>query len=324
MQSPKKYEWIKVTEEAAFAPRDGAGALVLDDRMWLLGGWNPNGKKNFPLICNSEIWSSDDGRHWNLEGIAPWEPRHCAGYVLHQGQMWIVGGDSNQGHHQSDVWRSPDGIHWEIVCENAPWSPRVMHYTVAFAGKIWVMGGQTVPKHGPIEEFFYSDVWNSEDGQHWSKVADGLPWGPRGMIGGQVVFDGQIWVIGGGTFETPKRPDRVLHNDVWSSPDGIHWKCHTPSAPWQPRQFHEVAVFDGQIWVLEGYTPRQSRNYCPETGNRTDVWHSQDGVHWTEVPDTPWAARHAASVFVYRNALWLVTGNNLTSDVWKLICVDES
>ena len=42
------YEWICVTEQAAFAGRDGAGALVFKDRMWLLGGWNPGDKVNFP------------------------------------------------------------------------------------------------------------------------------------------------------------------------------------------------------------------------------------------------------------------------------------
>ena len=43
-----EYEWICVTEQAAFAGRDGAGALVFKDRMWLLGGWNPGDKVNFP------------------------------------------------------------------------------------------------------------------------------------------------------------------------------------------------------------------------------------------------------------------------------------
>ena len=45
---------------------------------------------------------------------------------------------------------------------------------------------------------------------------------------------------------------------------------------------------------------------------------STDGVNWYEVPNTPWQPRHAASVFVHDNALWMVAGNNMTSDVWKL------
>jgi len=46
---------------------------------------------------------------------------------------------------------------------------------------------------------------------------------------------------------------------------------------------------------------------------------SDDGEHWVELPDTPWTPRHAASVFVHDNALWLVAGNNLERDVWKLL-----
>ena len=36
------YAWEAVSPNgaAAFAPRDGAGALVLHDSLWLLGGWN--------------------------------------------------------------------------------------------------------------------------------------------------------------------------------------------------------------------------------------------------------------------------------------------
>jgi hypothetical protein len=91
----------------------------------------------------------------------------------------------------------------------------------------------------------------------------------------------------------------------------VNWKLHTKKAPWHPRQYHDVAVFDGRLWVLEGYHAKG--------GNRKDVWHSADGVHWEEVPDTPWQRRHAASVFMHDNALWMVAGNNMQPDVWKLV-----
>ena len=135
-------------------------------------------------------------------------------------------------------------------------------------------------------------------------------WSARGLIGGNVVFKDRIWILGGGTYDTPKKPIREFYNDVWSSPDGVHWTQHLESAPWEPRQFHDVAVFDDRIWVLEGYNR--------ESGERNDVWHSADGVHWHEVPNTPWKPRHAASVFVHAGALWMVAGGNMQPDVWKL------
>jgi hypothetical protein len=68
-------------------------------------------------------------------------------------------------------------------------------------------------------------------------------------------------------------------------------------------------VFDDHLWVLEGYN----------RVNLNDVWYSPDGTNWQELPDTPWVPRHAASVFVHDNALWMVAGNNMESDVWKLV-----
>lgn len=304
-----QYEWTCVTSRAAFAGRDGAGALTFAGRMWLLGGWNPNDKTHFPLICNSEVWSSTDGARWTLENpAAPWAPRHTAGYVVHDGRMWIVGGDCIQGQYQGDVWSSPDGVHWDLVTDRAPWADRVLHYTVAFAGRIWVMGGQTLPQFAPAEERFFNDVWSSQDGVHWVQVTGGAPWEPRGMIGGGVVFNDRMWILGGGTYDTPKRPDRTFYNDVWASSDGKYWECVLASAPWYPRQYHEVAVFDGRMWVLEGWNNQ----------NRNDVWYSADGELWQELPNTPWAPRHAASVFVHNDALWVVAGNNMLPDVWKL------
>ena len=42
------------------------------------------------------------------------------------------------------------------------------------------------------------------------------------------------------------------------------------------------------------------------------------GIGWHELPNTPWKPRHAASVFVHAGSLWMVAGNNMESDVWKL------
>jgi hypothetical protein len=279
--------------------------------MWLLGGWNPKDKVNFPHICNSEVWSSSDGRDWRLELLqAPWEGRHTAGYAVHDEKIWIVGGDANQRHYQNDVWSSEDGVNWKLVNDRVPWGDRVLHVTLVHDGKIWVMGGQTILQFAPAaEEVFYNDVWNSSDGVSWTRVTQSAAWSPRGMIGGGAVFNGRMWILGGGTYDTPSHPTRKFHNDVWSSANGVDWEQHTASTPWEPRQYHEVAAFDDRLWVMEGYDGR---------GNRKDVWYSPDGVDWREVPDTPWAPRHAASVFTYDDALWMVAGNNMFPDVWKL------
>ena len=325
-QAAAGYKWINVTMNGPFAPRDGCGALVFQNKMWLLGGWNPRDKAHFPRICVNEVWSSQDGLNWTLvkpntfidatfNGAADWAGRHTAGNVVFKDKMWIVGADAIQNRYESDVWNSSDGKSWTRLTDKAPWGPRVLHYTLVFRDKIWVIGGQTCPQFAPAEEHFYRDIWNTSDGVKWEKVEPKEPyWPQRGMIGGYVVFNDRIWILGGGTYDTPQRPKRLMYSDVWSSADGVNWQCHTAEAPWMPREYHDVAVFDGKMWVLEGWN----------NSNRNDVWYSSDGANWYELPNTPWAPRHAASVMTYDNALWMILGNNMEPDVWKLVRTPEA
>jgi len=321
-----RYEWEKITLTAEFAPRDGSGALSFDGKMWLLGGWNPSPAQRqfFPRICNNEVWSSTDGAKWTLikdntfkdrsfDPASDWEGRHTAGYAVYRGKMWILGGDCNQNHYQNDVWNSADGKTWHYVNKgkDVPWGPRVLHYTVVHDDKIWVIGGQTMPAFAKSDERFYRDLWTTTDGVEWKKIVPEEPcWSARGMIGGSAVMNGRIWMLGGGTYDTPQTPARKYFNDVWSSADGVHWQRHTDAAPWHPRQYHDVAVWDDRLWVMEGYHQNG--------GNRNDVWYSSDGTQWNEVAKTPWKARHAASLFVHNDALWMVAGNNMEPDVWRL------
>jgi len=321
-----EYEWRPITLTAPWAARDGAGILSFQGKLWLLGGWNPSPaeRKFFPLICNNEVWSSEDGATWSLvkpntfldrsfDPTADWEGRHTAGYAVFRDQMWIIGGDCNQGHYQNDVWNSIDGKIWNYVNreKDVPWGPRALHYTVVHDDKLWVIGGQTMPAFGGGPEKFYRDVWTSADGVEWLPTSPREPcWSARGMIGGSAVMNGRIWILGGGTYDTPTTPSRNFYNDVWSSSDGIDWTQHTAEAPWHPRQYHDIAVWDDRLWVMEGYHK--------DGGNRNDVWSSSDGVKWTELTNTPWKPRHAASLVVHDGSLWMIAGNNMQPDVWRL------
>jgi hypothetical protein len=289
--------WELITQSAAFYPRDGAGALTFRGKMWLLGGWHP---AHSPTT-NSEVWYSTDGSDWTLATVAPWEPRHYAGYVVHDDKMWIVGGDSNSGHYINDVWYSSDGVNWFQATSTVPWGNRATHHVLAYDNKIWVMGGQQI---SPLGTEVYNDVWSSEDGINWRLVIEHAQWAPRGQIGGSAVFDGKMWIIGGGTYNAP----RNYYNDVWYSTDGANWIQVVAHASWRPRQYHNVAVYDNKLWVMGGH----------DESDLNDVWYSSDGLNWYEQPNIAWPPRHAGSVFVYDGALWMVAGF-LHNDVWKLV-----
>ena len=130
------YEIEPLTLDAPWRPRDGAGLVSFDGSLWLLGGWRvredgpsgPGGLEDTTFegtgwTVDSEIWKSDDGSAWEYVTHAPWPGRHTAGYVVHSGRMWVVGGDCYSN--SADVWSSGDGIEWECATADAPWAGRV-------------------------------------------------------------------------------------------------------------------------------------------------------------------------------------------------------
>ena len=300
---------IAALMQLQFRPRDGAGAVVFQSKMWLLGGWNP---ANTP-DTNDEVWSSSDGANWDFICKAPWERRHMAGWLTYNDRLWVIGGDNNSGHYQNDVWSSVDGLNWVEETASVPWANRATQYTVVFNNLMWLMGGQQMNSDSDggadiIPGTAYNDVYSSPDGKSWTLVSPHAGWSPRGLIIGNVVFAGKIWVIGGGTYDV-----RTYLNDVWNSADGVNWTQVAASAPWAGRQYHNIAVFDNKIWVVAGGTAQSE-------GGSTDVWYSTDGHSWTNLAATPWVTRHAASVWVFQNALWLGCGSDATvyNDVWKM------
>jgi Concanavalin A-like lectin/glucanases superfamily len=286
-----------------FFGRDGVGALSFQGKMWLLGGWNGE----LVPTTNNEVWSSTDGVNWQLVTRAPWERRHDAGYAVFQGRMWVVGGDRITGHYQNDVWSTADGINWERATDDVPWANRATQYVLTFKDRLWLMGGQqTFETTLPVVA--YNDVWSSADGINWQLETPAAGWSPRGLIQGNAVFQGLMWVIGGGQYDV-----RTFNNDVWSSPDGVNWTQVLPNAPWSPRQFHNITVFHDKLWVMAG-------GDAATQGGTNDVWYSPDGVQWTQLVGTPWAPRHAASTIVYDNYLWFGCGSDADSvdDLWKM------
>lgn len=60
----------------------------------------------------------------------------------------------------------------------------------------------------------------------------------------------------------------------------------TAEANFAARQYHCVAVLNGEFIVAGGYNG----------ANMQSVAASPDGLHWRPLPTPPWDARHAASM----------------------------
>ena len=178
------------------------------------------------------------------------------------GRMWLMGGWYNgrlPGHGASgEVWSSTDGVNWTMVTKNAGWSPRIAAGAVVFKGRMWILGG-TEDYYFGDDTSLKNDVWSSADGKEWKQETARAPWSPRAYHAA-VVHDGKLWVIGGGNYV----PKYHALNDVWCSPDGVHWQQVTDHAPWNPRIWFSAVVHRDRMWVLGGW----SNHPCAELGRR--------------------------------------------------------
>lgn len=306
--------WTRVTEHAAFAPRDSCGEVVYKDRLWILGGWM-NSYKDPPR----DVWSSADGKEWTLAvENAAWKHADFPMTAVFKDKMWIMGGwHGGRLPHASasnSVWSSTDGAEWKLETEAAGWSPRMCGGIVVHLDRLWVMGG--------VQKYYFgddadlkNDVWSSADGVTWEQVTEQAPWSPRAYIA-PVVLNGKMYVFGGGNY----LPNPAFHSDVWSSSDGKTWTQETNQAPWQPRIWHTSAVYRNQMWVMGGWS-KDPGDPPRKGGNFGDTWYSADGKTWKEYKtDVVWAQRHEHSTYVFQDKLWVVTGMTppLNNEVWSL------
>jgi len=281
--------WVKLTDHAAFSPRDTAEDLVFDGKMWLSNGWYHNNTHS------RDLWRSTDGVAWTrLSDQTPYDV--YSEMVVYKDKIWAI---------KASVWCSTNGKDWTRVAEKTPFGARGYGELVVFKDKMWQLGsGQ--------------DVWNTDDGIHWTCVCPKAPYGDR-AASAVVPFADKLWLMGGRTPVPNTPPEKgyknmTTHNDVWSSPDGQNWTQVTPHAPWAPRQWHISKVYRDRIWVIGGHDNVNSYNHG-------DVWWTTDGAQWHRfVSPTTFAPRHEVTAYVYQDSLWVVAGNTwpVVNDVWRL------
>jgi hypothetical protein len=301
-------QWVKVTDQAGWQPRDSQGEVVFKDQLWIFGGWF-----NSFAEPPRDVWSSADGKTWKLVAKdAPWKHSDLPMTLVHDNRMWFMGGwykGRLPGHSaSSEVWSSTDGSSWEQATMAAGWTPRIAAASVVFKNKMWILGGTENYYFGD-DKSLKNDVWSSENGRDWKQATANAQWSPRAYHQAAVLGN-KIYVFGGGNYV----PKYHAVNDVWSSEDGVNWTQVTDAAAWSPRLWFSTAVYRDKLWVLGGWSNNPSKNWG-------DAWYSADGKMWKELKtETKWKERHEHSAYVFQDKLWIAGGHAqpLSSEVWSL------
>lgn len=304
----------------SWAGRDGAGLLELNGNVYMLGGWNPTVPAWGASGTTNEVWIRPKGRQkWIRLTNAPWSPRHAAVWLVHKGEIWVLGGDVNSGNYQKDVWKAKPhqgGLRWELVNAVAPWAAtgRTLHVGFSFHGKIVILGGQTLDEFitNPANKAnraspYYDDVWTWDEENGWELNSTGHAWSPCGVIMGSPVKDGKMWLIGGGAYDTAGLP-RVYKNSVYSSDNISDWNLVTSNAGFAARQFNNTAVFGEKLVNFAGWNG----------ANMRDLWSSDNGIDWKESRGLNVSIRHAASLCPTSGEMLMLGGPLAESSVYGI------
>ncbi len=183
--------WTRKTDPgtgAAWAPRGWHTSVILNDKMYVLGGVGKDVDGN--LIRFDDIWYSEEdeiGTEWTeVEALDHWEPRFGHSSVVFAAtpgdlRMWVMGGQvgddfKNKASYSNEVWSSPDGKNWYLETANPGWEGRRQHASVVYDNKIWVIGGWYRVGDTPVD---LKDVWYSDDGVNWVEATPPAIWTER-------------------------------------------------------------------------------------------------------------------------------------------------
>lgn len=115
--------WVQATAHAPWSGRYGFGAVVYNNKMWVMGGildWAPG-------TLTNDVWYSSDGINWTkATGHAPWLGRGEFSVSVFNNRMWVISGDDGiNAQINKEVWTSTDGANWTEVTNQAPWLGRL-------------------------------------------------------------------------------------------------------------------------------------------------------------------------------------------------------
>ena len=185
------YSWTQENRfQPTFSKRSDFGTLVVNGKLWAIGGFNGQG------CCANvlgDIWSTTDGARWVDETpVLRFSPRSNHQVTEFKGKLWTIGGLTASGIYSNEVWSSLDGIDWRqvatkgsadgLLTNNNMFVGRSEHQVLVHDDKLWVIGG----RNGDSALNNLNDVWSSVDGAVWirtspEKYVTGSGWVPSAL-----------------------------------------------------------------------------------------------------------------------------------------------
>ena len=344
-------DWEQITKKAEWDKRLDHEVAVLNDELYLVGGYNPGKVKGDPYY--EDVWKTNNGEEWiEITANAPWLGRRGHALVTFndgtEDALYLIGGfsvneETGARTYNNDVWKSIDGENWTEIKTNTDvgirdttdWVAR-MHHKCVVANHdgqdyIYLVGGHTMTTNieGRYAIQYCNDVWRTTNGIDWENIGI-TNYGIRSEHAMAVSSNGTIYLQGGYhgiIFEAADSSgNRPIQNyyDMWESTDGKNWTSSSDSiiqsTDFLSRTGHEMVFFEDKMWILPGKT-NSVNHYSFTNPNHYGTWTlDMNGNAEIDSRGITIDARHNYASIVWRNRIWVLGGNTnrhgQDNDIW--------
>ncbi|MDC7247625.1 MAG: kelch repeat-containing protein [Sphaerochaetaceae bacterium] len=270
--------WVNATSDAPWKGRAGHCVVVLNDTMYLIGGFAVDEDDNDEDTNHymSDVWSSTDGENWTeVTADAAFGDRAYHAAVVVNDTIYVIGGRKNGTYYYDDIWKSADGETWTEVSlsdEDREILEERAAMAVATDGDyIYIQGGYT-------SDYELAQV----DQTDWKKIRrfdtvnntvekmsrpGGSSYGNRAMMK-MVNYDGRFFLFSGADVKREYSMDYDDFYSTWTYDyTSDSWSLDSAGSGYGPRHGYTAQVFDAgdgeKIWILGGWS---------YTGTKDDVW----------------------------------------------------
>jgi len=244
--------WVQVTAAAPWAPRAQPICTSFGDQIFLFGGVKQGNLATG--FQSTEIWTSYDGKTWNMTGSAPWKNRNDL-FVWKHGddRLFAMGSVQSQFY---GTWYSYDGVRWLVPANSCPLVYVDVQAAVYYGGYSLVFTAGCHDNSNSKERAVscsstMSGPYQMENRVYYTQDETTLPW--------KLALRSFSWNDG-------------LNQLVW---ERIPWSAYTDNrvtVQGEYRWDYSVEVFEDSLYVFGGQTKKASRDLT--TGA---VQHDPDG-----------------------------------------------
>lgn len=329
----------KLISNADFSNREDFEALVFDNKIWVLGGYDCSARGDDDSYIE-DVYSSEDGINWTLvTDDVPWKGRRglaatvCGDYMYISGGFEVdqAGGTDSRGY-KNDLWRSTDGITWEEITSSAPWTARMNHGMLADETNdmIYIFGGFNAD-----DITYFADMYqyNIETGE-WSEVTDDMGLGAR--AGFAYCKVGNVFYLQGGSFKNATqsssgRADSTVTDwaSLWEynlDNETAGWTNLPTPTSGSTRSEHSLISYDDKLWMFSGKS-NSSLYFSKNSNTYATQYYDSNSLSWAKDSDGAIVEpRYSYECVLFNDKILLIGGysnDGPQNDVWEIYTSED-